>query len=164
MIVGLIPARYASTRFPGKPLERLGGMSILERCYRQCLKAELLQQVWIATDDERIAGHARSFGADVLLTDPAHLSGTDHVVKVVLDAAGRALYFSRSPIPYDRQAILSPTSGQYLQHIGLYGYRAPILAQIAALAPGILEQIEVGKWISHTGLAYRSADYGHRYA
>lgn len=76
-ILGIIPARYASTRFPGKPLAMIKGKSMLERVYIQAKKASLLDEVLIATDDERIADHASSFNAPVVITREDHPSGTD---------------------------------------------------------------------------------------
>jgi 3-deoxy-manno-octulosonate cytidylyltransferase (CMP-KDO synthetase) len=76
-VVGIIPARYASTRFPGKPLTEIKGKSMLRRVYEQASQARLLNEVVIATDDERIAEHARSFSAEVIMTGTQHPSGTD---------------------------------------------------------------------------------------
>lgn len=76
-ILGIIPARYASTRFPGKPLILIKGKSMLQRVYEQALKAKQLDDLIIATDDERIANHAKEFGAKVVLTAAHHPSGTD---------------------------------------------------------------------------------------
>ena len=76
-IIGIIPARYASSRFPGKPLAEIKGKSMLQRVYEQTILSKLLAEVIIATDDERIAGHARSFGAKVVITRADHPSGTD---------------------------------------------------------------------------------------
>ena len=77
MVLGVIPARYASTRFPGKPLIDIQGKSMLQRVYEQARKAHKLNDVIIATDDERIFKHAESFGGNPYMTDPAHPSGTD---------------------------------------------------------------------------------------
>jgi 3-deoxy-manno-octulosonate cytidylyltransferase (CMP-KDO synthetase) len=77
MIIGIIPARYASTRFPGKPLIDIKGKSMIQRVYEQALKSKSLSRVLIATDDERIFDHVKSFGADVMMTSPHHASGTD---------------------------------------------------------------------------------------
>lgn len=76
-IVGIIPARYGSTRFPGKPLAMLAGKSVIQRVWEQCQKANVLQHTVIATDDERIKAHAESFGAEVVMTRADHQSGTD---------------------------------------------------------------------------------------
>jgi len=76
-ILGIIPARFASTRFPGKPLVKIKEKSMLQRVYEQSKKAQLLDEVIVATDDERIAEHARMFGAQVIMTKPEHPSGTD---------------------------------------------------------------------------------------
>ncbi len=75
--VGIIPARYASTRFPGKPLAMINGKSMIRRVYEQCLKSSSLNTVLVATDDERIAGHVQSFNGRVIMTSTEHRSGTD---------------------------------------------------------------------------------------
>ncbi|MBL0356864.1 MAG: 3-deoxy-manno-octulosonate cytidylyltransferase [Chitinophagaceae bacterium] len=77
MIVGIIPARFASTRFPGKPLIDIKGKSMLQRVYEQAAKSKLLSRVVVATDDERIADHVKDFGGEVVMTAPHHPSGTD---------------------------------------------------------------------------------------
>jgi 3-deoxy-manno-octulosonate cytidylyltransferase (CMP-KDO synthetase) len=76
-IIGIIPARYASTRFPGKPLADIKGKSMLQRVYEQSKKSWMLDEVIVATDDERIAKHAKDFGAKVIMTRSDHPSGTD---------------------------------------------------------------------------------------
>jgi 3-deoxy-manno-octulosonate cytidylyltransferase (CMP-KDO synthetase) len=78
MVLGLIPARYASTRLPGKPLVDLGGMSMIQRVVTQARQANLARVV-VATDDERIAQHVRDFGGEAVLTRPDHPSGTDRL-------------------------------------------------------------------------------------
>ena len=80
--LGIIPARYASTRFPGKPLVDIAGKSMVRRVYEQALQAHALGKVIVATDDDRIAEHVRSFGGNVLLTDGNHASGTDRCAEV----------------------------------------------------------------------------------
>jgi len=76
-IVGIIPARYASTRFPAKPLIEIAGKSMIQRVYEQAKKAKLLAAVYVATDDIRIKNHVESFGGQVIMTSTAHESGTD---------------------------------------------------------------------------------------
>ena len=208
MVRIVIPARYGSTRLPGKPLLMLAGMTMVERVWRQACAAGI-GEVIIATDDRRIVDAALGFGARVRLTDPDHASGTDrlaevaraeqwadeevvvnvqgdepllppanvaqvagllasdpgaavatlstpldspadfldpNVVKVVM-AAGRALYFSRSPLPWHRrfavdgpQSVDSWTGAQ--RHLGLYAYRVGVLKRLAGLAPTPLERSE----------------------
>ncbi len=82
-IAGIIPARYASTRFPGKPLIDIGGKSMIQRVYGQSMQSALLSDVIVATDDERIAEHVRSFGGNVCMTSAEHPSGTDRCREVV---------------------------------------------------------------------------------
>ncbi|RYU81222.1 3-deoxy-manno-octulosonate cytidylyltransferase [Hymenobacter persicinus] len=203
--IGIIPARYASTRLPGKPLVDLGGKSMIQRVVEQARQAKL-SRVVVATDDERIREHVERFGGEVLLTHPDHPSGTDrvfdayrqlgvvadciiniqgdepfihpaqinalvdlfeaeprpqlatlvkpvvsaeelfspHLPKVVLDAQGHALYFSRHPLPFQRQREPAEwlSHHRYLRHIGLYAYRPDVLAEITLLPPSALEQAE----------------------
>lgn len=86
--IGIIPARYASTRFPGKPLADLGGMSMIERVYRQVEKA--LDDVLVATDDRRIADHVSGFGGNVVMTSPDHRSGTDRIYEAYRNVGSKA--------------------------------------------------------------------------
>lgn len=205
----VIPARYASTRLPGKPLRLLAGKPMVQHVHERAMAAGA-REVVIATDDARIVEACRSFGADVALTDPAHPSGTDrlaevarqrgwsdeeivvnvqgdepllpsanvaqaaallaadagaaiatlgtpirslhefldpNVVKVVSAANGRALYFSRAPIPWSRDTapagLASQTAwGKALRHVGLYAYRCGALRQLAAWSPSPLELAE----------------------
>ena len=196
----VIPARYASTRFPGKPLALVDGEPMIVRVWQRA-RATRAREVIVATDDERIAAAARLAGADVCMTEASHASGTDrlaevarsrgfgaddivvnlqgdeprmpaaiveqvaaalaahpaaaiatasapigtraefldpNVVKVVTDRGGRALYFSRAPIPHDRDGGGIAAR----RHIGLYAYRAGALLRLAALQPTRLEQLE----------------------
>jgi 3-deoxy-manno-octulosonate cytidylyltransferase (CMP-KDO synthetase) len=83
-ILGVIPARYASTRFPGKPLVDIGGMTMLQRVYEQAKKSPLLHEVIVATDDDRIFDHVTGFGGKVMMTADTHQSGTDRCAEVSL--------------------------------------------------------------------------------
>lgn len=197
--VGIIPARWSSTRFPGKPLHLIAGKPLLQRVVERCQSARNLESIIIATDDMRIAEAAFNWGAEVALTSARHQSGTDrvaevarkakqfafviniqgdeplidphlidrfveelrlarqidivtaahpfenpadesspHQVKVVVDASGCALYFSRSTIPYSR----NPSKVKYLRHQGIYGFRRDALLQFAKWKRGPLEQAE----------------------
>jgi 3-deoxy-manno-octulosonate cytidylyltransferase (CMP-KDO synthetase) len=200
----IIPARYASSRLPGKPLLRHTGKYLVQHVYERALQARLADRVVLATDDPRIVAAARHFKADVVLTRRDHPSGTDrvaevaagldadvvvnlqgdeplvepaaldllidllranpsadmatlaaplhslkqyhnpHCVKVVCDSAGRALYFSRSPLPFvrDGQPDFSARPPRFLQHVGLYAYRREFLLRLAALPPAPLERLE----------------------
>ncbi|MFC1738432.1 3-deoxy-manno-octulosonate cytidylyltransferase [Planctomycetota bacterium] len=205
-----IPARYGSTRFPGKVLAEDTGKFLIQHTYEQACKAELPDKVIIAADDKRIANAADSFGAECVLTSPQHKSGTDriaeavkdidvdivinlqadepeidpenidflaqilientnypmatltadfqnkeqiadpNIVKVVVSGfagdknreIGRAIYFSRAPIPYDRSAGGLSEPQNYLRHIGTYVYRKDFLMKITALPQAKLEKIE----------------------
>ena len=86
--VGIIPARYASTRFPGKPLALIAGVSMIERVYKQALKAGSLKKVIVATDDQRIADAVSAFGGEVIMTSSEHPSGTDRCAEVLSQLNG----------------------------------------------------------------------------
>jgi len=83
-ILGIIPARYASTRFPGKPLIEIAGKSMIQRVYEQAKKCDSLAEVIVATDDERIFKHVHDFGGVAIITSPDHQSGTDRCAEVAL--------------------------------------------------------------------------------
>ena len=204
----VIPARFGSTRLPGKALLPLAGKPMVQWVHERACAAG--GPVWIATDDERIAVVARGFGAEVVMTAPTHASGTDRVaevaqrlkwdegsivvnaqgdepllppelvrqvaglleahprahvatlcapiaslevfldpnaVKVVCDLSGRALYFSRAPMPWSRDGATAGLGSQSRysgaqRHIGLYAYRVGALQRLASLAPTALERIE----------------------
>ena len=202
-IIGIIPARYASTRFPGKPLALIGGKPLIQHVAEQCQKARSLREVIVATDDTRIWEVAQNF-CRTEMTSPDHPSGSDrlaevvqrcecdaavniqgdeplidpavidavagaltdtemstaatpvqsveeydnpNVVKVVVNSAGRALYFSRRTIPYVRDAASAPVTGQlaafpFLKHIGIYGYRRETLLRLVRFPVSPLEQAE----------------------
>ena len=205
----VIPARYGSTRLPGKPLLPLAGKPLIQHVVERA-KASAADEVIVATDDRRIQDACAAFGAEALMTRADHRSGSDriaevieargwaeetivvnlqgdeptmppalidqvasdlakqpeigmatlahpitegevlfdpHVVKVVTDAAGFALYFSRAPIPWHRDEFLGkgatlPGSAPFLRHIGLYGYRAGFLKRYVGWAPSPLELAE----------------------
>jgi 3-deoxy-manno-octulosonate cytidylyltransferase (CMP-KDO synthetase) len=215
--IAVIPARFESTRFPGKPLATLQGRPLIAHVVERCLTMEALDGVLVATDDERIADAARAAGAEARMT-PANLaSGTDrvayvaeglsaevilnvqgdeplidpaslddalqefcaseneygtlraplteardlwdpHVVKVVIDAAGRALYFSRAPIPFPRDSWSGAPNepgrpvlrfgeppelaGGYWAHVGVYMYRRQALLRWARMPESLLERLE----------------------
>jgi len=84
-ILGIIPARFASTRFPGKPLTLINGVSMIERVYKRALLSKNLSTVLIATDDERIAEHVNTFGGNVMMTRTDHASGTDRCAEVLVN-------------------------------------------------------------------------------
>ncbi len=87
-ILGIIPARYASTRFPGKPLAKIKGVSMIERVYRQCLKADKLTHLCVATDDRRILEHVREFGGESIMTSEHHATGTDRCYEASVRFSG----------------------------------------------------------------------------
>jgi 3-deoxy-manno-octulosonate cytidylyltransferase (CMP-KDO synthetase) len=194
--VGIIPARHASTRFPGKPLAEIAGVPMVQRVFERTRQAKRLSGVYVATDDDEIAAACARFGAPVLMTRSDHPTGTDRLaeaagcldhevivnvqgdepliegfvidaavdallqdddtpmstvvhaltgdarddpnrVKVVLDRAGFALYFSRSPIPFGRGPVRNTW-----QHVGLYAYRRPFLLEFVDLPRTPAEQAE----------------------
>lgn len=217
--LGVIPARYASSRFPGKPLVMIDGKSMIMRVYEQTLKTTVLDRVIVSTDDERIFNHVKDCGGEVMMTAESHVSGTSrigevveslsflghcpydvivniqgdepfidpsqidlvvslfikpdvligtlirkidqiedlsnpNVVKVVVDNAGKAMYFSRSAIPFLRGAPADTWLDKldYYRHIGLYAYRTSILKQILNLPPAPPEEsesLEQLRWLFH---------------
>ena len=204
-----VPARYAASRLPGKPLRLLGGEPLVLHVARRALAAGA-REVWLATDDARVAAAVAGVaGVRVAMTSPAHASGTDRLaecaaiagwddeavvvnlqgdepfapaagirrvaqalvdsgapmatlaepvadaqtlfdpnaVKLVRAASGDALYFSRAPLPWPRDAFARergtlPEGGHWLRHIGIYAYRAGFLQTFARMPPGVLERIE----------------------
>lgn len=214
--IGIIPARYASTRFPGKPLAMMDGMPMIERVYRRV--GEALDDVWVATDDSRIYDAVNGFGGNVVMTSECHRSGTDRCCeayeaigsdadvviniqgdepfidprqleqikacfdnpatdiatlvrpfassgsyemlanpnspKVVFDDEMNALLFSRSVIPYLRGVDMEqwPASHQFYTHIGMYAYKAEVLAEITKLPQSPLElaeSLEQLRWLQN---------------
>ena len=196
-ILGVIPARYASTRFPGKPLAEICGRPMLYWVHKGAWDAKLLTEIIVATDDERIADACRGFGANVMMTSEEHASGTDRLgevadkmpadyyvniqgdeplikgyaldalieavtaenaqmgtlafkcgdvervrepgtVKVVMNSAGYALYFSRFPIPFPRNI----QAANYYVHVGIYIYSSETLSKLCARPRSPLEEAE----------------------
>ena len=199
----VIPARFDSSRLPGKALLPLAGKPMLQWVHERA-RSSAASEVIVATDDERIAVAARAFGAEVAMTARTHVSGTDRIaevaaargwadadivvnvqgdeplippriidqvaellranaradiatlaakiespndladpnnVKVACDAGGRALYFSRAPIPFNRDAPATLSSA-CLRHVGIYAYRVSALRRLASLPAARLELIE----------------------
>ena len=160
--LGIIPARYASTRFPAKPLAILGGKTVIQRVYEQV--AGILDDAYVATDDERIEKAVKAFGGKVVMTSVHHKSGTDRCYEacvkiggdfdVVVNANWNALYFSRSIIPYQRNAEKKDwlKGHTYYKHIGLYAYRTEVLREITALPQSsleIAESLEQLRWLEN---------------
>jgi len=87
-IIGIIPARYASTRFPGKPLIDIAGKSMIQRVYEQVKRTVCLHEVIVATDDTRIVEHVQSFGGNVMMTSHTHESGTDRAAEIIRKVQG----------------------------------------------------------------------------
>ncbi len=215
-VVAIIPARYASTRFEGKPLAQLGGVSVIERVHGRV--SSVVDTVVVATDDERIASAVRAFGGRAIMTSPLHKSGTDRCweaytklsenadivinvqgdepfidptqikslidcfdseqvdiatlvkpfeptdsidmlenpnsPKVVIDNNMRAIYFSRSVIPYLRGVAKEEwlRKHTYYKHIGMYAFRTAALSRVTTLPQSSLEMtesLEQLRWIEN---------------
>ena len=211
--VAIIPARWASTRFPGKPLAQIQNKPMIQWVVEQAQKASRISEVIVATDDIRIVEAVHGFGGKAVMTSPDHATGSDriaevasglkcdivvnvqgdeplippqnidqvvdtlekdpslnvatlmmaindpdeiadpHVVKVVADQKGRALYFSRSPIPFHRDEWKSGSPEdlskskdkvmrQVYKHVGLYAYTRSFVLELSRMAPTPLEQLE----------------------
>jgi 3-deoxy-manno-octulosonate cytidylyltransferase (CMP-KDO synthetase) len=208
-VLGIIPARMASTRFPNKPLVQIGGKSMIQRVYEQAQKSEVLTKLLVATDHISIFNEVRNFGGNVMMTSNKHQNGTERcgevlemlgetydvviniqgdepffepsnlglllacfdnesvqiatlvkeidnkdelnwpsVVKVVLSQNKKALYFSRAPLPFERNQSHFP----FYKHIGIYAFRAKVLPKLLALEPSGLEQkesLEQLRWLEN---------------
>lgn len=220
-ILGIIPARYGSSRFEGKPLALINGKMMIQRVCEQAKKAERLAEVVVATDDQRIFDAVTGFGGKVVMTSSNHKSGTDrcrevvekvgagfdaviniqgdepyinplqinqiaelisdrdtqiaslckpirdidellshNAVKVVIDKNGKALYFSRYAIPFQRNETDTTKWMQlrtYYKHIGIYAYKTQTLKEISALPQSGLEMsesLEQLRWLEN-GYAVR---------
>jgi len=209
--VAVIPARFAASRFPGKPLAPIAGVPMLRRVWEGARSAKCVRDALVATDDARIADAARGFGATVVMTSSEHPTGTDRIaevarhlrddivvnvqgdepliegfvidaavealvaepsapmatvvhavaadaladpnrVKAVLDRRGFALYFSRAPIPFVRDA--SARRPPVWQHVGLYAYRREFLLEYVKLPRTPLEETEALEQL-------RALEHGH---
>lgn len=215
-VLGIIPARYASTRFPGKPLIDIGSKSMIQRVYEQAIKCSGFEKVVIATDDLRIQQEGKRINTEVIMTSSDHPSGTDRCfeaaqklgfdgdyiiniqgdepfinpkqldqlidildpekvelatlvkkitdpnrlidvnsVKVVFDKNEYAIYFSRHPIPFNRDETEISNwlaHREYYKHIGIYAYRNDILKKVCKLQPSSLEiseSLEQLRWIEN---------------
>ncbi|MGA8264068.1 MAG: 3-deoxy-manno-octulosonate cytidylyltransferase [Ignavibacteriaceae bacterium] len=206
MVIGVIPARFASTRLMGKPLADIGGKPMIQHTFESASKSKLISKIVIAVDDKKVSKAAEGFGAEVIMTPKSIATGSDRiayvakfykdaeiivniqgdepfingtmidqaieplvfdpkvnvatlakriedlkelkspsVTKVVFDYNNFALYFSRSPIPYVRDAKTNTeriTKGEIYKHIGLYVYRKESLERFTKLAPTDLENTE----------------------
>jgi 3-deoxy-manno-octulosonate cytidylyltransferase (CMP-KDO synthetase) len=202
VVTVVVPARYGSSRFPGKPLIPLMGKPLIQHVYERATACQAVAEVLVATDDERIQAAVKAFGGRAMLMTEPYRTGTDRVagvarrhggeyfldlqgdeiilnpdllsdliapclasgegmatlrrridsaddlynpavVKVVTDAEGYALYFSRAPIPVVRDKTgRSVTTGLHFVHLGLYMYRRDVLMQLASLPSGLLEDAE----------------------
>ena len=200
--VAIIPARYGSTRLPGKALADIAGRPMVWHVAECARRARGIARVIVATDDVRIRDAVTDAGVEVALTSADHPSGTDrlaevargldagvlinvqgdlplldplmiealaarmaddpalpmatlavpvhddgewrspHVVKVVASADHRALYFSRSPVPFDRDGTRAPNEPLGWRHVGMYAYRRDVLLRLAELPPSTLERRE----------------------
>ena len=213
--IAIIPARFQSTRFPGKPLVPIGQKTMIQHVYERALQARSVAEVIVATDDVRILSAVQAFGGQARMTSTSHRSGTDrvaevaastdadvivnvqgdeplidpealdavvepfqsdpglmistlsvegtddehrnpNVVKVVVDHDGFALYFSRSPIPFFRDAATEgiETRG-CLKHVGLYAYRRDFLTGLASLKESDLEKAEALEQLRFLDNGYR---------
>ena len=224
-ILGIIPARYGSTRFPAKALADIGGKSMVRRVYEQASKTSLLSDVIVATDHQLIIDEVRSFGGKVCMTSALHQSGTDrcfeamtladgsfdyviniqgdepfiapeqidllagllegntqlgtlikriedteelfnpNVVKAIFNKQKEAIYFSRAPLPYNRNEPQERwlDTMAYFKHIGIYAYRSDILQEITRLDVSDYEKcesLEQLRWIE-SGYKIKVAETNH---
>jgi 3-deoxy-manno-octulosonate cytidylyltransferase (CMP-KDO synthetase) len=120
-ILGVIPARYASTRFPGKPLVMIDGMTMIERVYTQAVQATGLHDVWVATDDVRIFDHVIAFGGKAVMTSGLHPSGTDRILEVALQSPDFDAYINiQGDEPYIDPAQINQVCDILAQHEGAF--------------------------------------------
>jgi len=106
-VVGIIPARYGSTRLPGKPLASIGGKPMIELVYRSATKAKVLDRVIVATDDQRIEAAVKTFGGEVMMTSPDHASGTDRLAEVARKIKADWLVNLQGDLPFVHAATIT---------------------------------------------------------
>ncbi len=106
-IVGIIPARYGSTRLPGKPLAKIGGKPMIEHVYRSAAKAQILDRLIVATDDLRIEAAVKVFGGEVMMTSPDHASGTDRLAEVARKIKAEWLVNLQGDLPFIQAATIT---------------------------------------------------------
>ncbi|MGH7886303.1 MAG: 3-deoxy-manno-octulosonate cytidylyltransferase, partial [Candidatus Binatia bacterium] len=106
-VVGIIPARYGSTRLPGKPLAKIGGKPMIEHVYRSAAKAKVLDRVIVATDDRRIEAAVKTFGGEVIMTSPDHSSGTDRLAEVARQIDAEWLVNVQGDLPFIHAATIT---------------------------------------------------------
>lgn len=221
-VLAVIPARYASVRFPAKPLAPIAGRPMIQHVVERVRLAKTVTRIVVATDDDRIRSAVEAFGGEAVMTRSDHRSGTDRVaevsahipadiyiniqgdeplispetidtiisamredpsvqiatpcieiaeandimdpniVKVVLDFDGNALYFSRAPIPWVRDASTGLAVSHW-KHLGLYAFRHDALVEYPTLPPGQLEpieQLEQLRWLEN-GFRIRVVETAH---
>ena len=159
-VVVVIPARYLSTRLPGKPLVSLAGKPMIQRVYERARRAQRVHRVIVATDDERIVKAVEDFGGEARMTRADIMD--PNVVKTVLDFDGNALYFSRAPVPWVRDTA-SKIQVRHLKHLGLYVFQRDALLEYPTLPQGELErseQLEQLRWLEN-GWKIRVAEVEH---
>lgn len=224
--IAIIPARYASTRFPGKPLAQINGKPMVQHVYERC--SEVLEHVFVATDNQLIAEAVSKFNGKFIMTSEKHPSGTDRIaeaaniiskeldfdivinvqgdepfieskqieqlmhcfndpstdiatlvtpirseeiltdpnkVKAVIASNGKAIYFSRSAVPYVRDQ--KPEDwlkiGNHFLHLGMYAYKAQVLSEITKLSPSpleLMEKLEQLRWLEN-GYTIKTAQTAH---
>ena len=156
MIIGIIPARYASTRFPGKPLIDIEGKSMIQRVYEQASQAKCLSDVIVATDDERILQHVQAFGGKAIMTHPDHPSGTDRCWEAV---QARAAY---RPCPPMGEQIIPPLGARGLYIINIQGDEPFVAPQQIDELGTVLDGNVGTSFIGIGGRSYRKSDWSQK--
>lgn len=118
-VVGVIPSRYGSTRLPGKPLKQIGGKPMIQWVYERAREAQILQEIYIATDDQRIVDVCRGFGARAVMTAPHHRSGTDRIAEVIQNVAGDIIVNIQGDQPFLDPLMIEEAVRPLLEDSGL---------------------------------------------